>query len=273
MSNFTASRSGLLLVLVSLSMAAAAQPAEEIKFPELNSSYLRSGDFIGPDHVLRVRPGLDKDQVRLELGNPHFSEGLFAVREWDYAFNFYTGKGNEFTTCQYKVKFERGDGAYRVASTHWRNPECALLVSPPKVAAIADGPGSGAPQKIALGADGLFRFDGATEADLLPDGRKKVEALARDIRQNFGAVHNIVVTGHTDRLGTDSYNDTLSLERANVVRALLVSQGVEGARIRAIGMGKRQPVVTDCEGAQPTPSLVSCLQPNRRVEIEVTGGR
>lgn len=269
----TVSSGVLSLALLLLGPAASAQPVDDVGFPDLSSTYLQTGGFIGPDHVRRIRPGLSKDQVRLELGNPHFNEGLFGVRDWDYAFNFHTGKGDEFVTCQFKVKFDQADGRYRVASTHWKNPDCALLVSPQKVALAVDAPVARAPEKISLNADGLFRFDDATTAGLLPGGRQKVEALAGDIRRNFGSVRNIAVTGHTDRLGSDSYNDALSLARANVVRDLLANQGLDASRIHAAGMGKRQPLVTHCEGTRPTPSLVSCLQPNRRVEIEVTGDR
>ncbi|MDP9920986.1 outer membrane protein OmpA-like peptidoglycan-associated protein [Variovorax boronicumulans] len=269
--------SGILsLALLFLGPIASAQPIDDVRFPDLSSTYLKTGDFIGPDHVRRIRPGMSKDQVRLELGNPHFNEGLFAVRDWDYAFNFHTGKGDEFVTCQFKVKFDHADGGYRVMSTHWKNTECALLLSPQKVALVADtpsAPSARASEKISLNADGLFRFNGATAADLLPGGRQKLEALTGDIRQKFGSVRSIVVTGHTDRLGSDSYNDALSLERAKVVRDLLASQGMDASRIHAAGMGKRQPLVVNCEGTRPTPSLIGCLQPNRRVEIEVTGDR
>ena len=84
---------GALLACLAFT-ALPAFAAGEAQFPALSSSYLKTGDFIGTDHVRRITPGLNKDQVRLELGNPHFSEGIFGVREWDYAFNFYTGKAN-----------------------------------------------------------------------------------------------------------------------------------------------------------------------------------
>ena len=116
-----------LVVLAAVALVGTAR-AQEVAFPDLKSSYLKTGDFGGPDHAWRVRPGHNKDQVRLELGNPHFSEGISGVNEWDYAFNFYTGKGSEHVTCQLKVKFDKVDGHYRVGSTHWNNSDCAALV-------------------------------------------------------------------------------------------------------------------------------------------------
>ncbi len=64
----------------------------------------------------------------------------------------------------------------------------------------------------------------------------------------------------------------LTRARADTVRGLLLDSGLDRAKVRAVGMGKRQPLVTDCEGTRATPELVKCLQPNRRVEIEVVGG-
>ncbi len=249
-----------------------AQAADDIQFPELQRSYLKTGDFIDPAHVRGVRPGMNKDQVRLALGNPHFDEGVFGVSEWDYAFNFRTGKGDEYVTCQLKLKFERGEGMYRVRSMHWKSPDCALFVQPPAVAPLPAVPTLLPPQKVSLNADGLFRFDGAQPDDLLPEGRERIARLAHEIQANFKVLHYVTVTGHTDRLGTDAYNQALSQARANTVRDLLVQAGIARDKVRATGMGKRQPVVSDCEGTRATPELVRCLQPNRRVEIDVVGG-
>lgn len=260
------------LSILSATALTSAHAQQGVVFPDIKSSYLKTGDFVGPDHVLRVRPGMSKDQVRLELGNPHFNEGLFGVSEWDYAFNFYSGKGSEHVTCQFKVVYAHTDGSYRVASTHWKDPECALLVNPPAVAAVSNVSDSG-PKKITLGTDGLFSFDGSKEGDLQPEGRERIRTLARDIRANFSAVKAVIVTGHTDRLGTSAYNEALSLARANTVRSLLASYGIAIEKIQAVGAGEKLPVITDCEGSQPTPRLIRCLQPNRRVEVEVVSDR
>ncbi|MFH0130547.1 OmpA family protein [Variovorax sp. VaC1] len=265
-----------LLAAVAVLLCVGAFPAafanDDIHFPALQSSYLKTGDFIGPDHVRRVRPGLNKDQVRLELGNPHFSEGVFGVSEWDYAFNFYSGKGDAYVTCQLKVKFKSVEGEYRVDSTHWKDPDCALFVQPPEVVPVRNVPTLLPPQKVTLNADGLFRFDGSGPADLLPEGKERIVRMAADIQANFKVLHYVTVTGHTDRLGMDAYNLALSQARANTVRDLFVQAGIDRAKVRASGMGKRQPLVSDCEGTRATPELVKCLQPNRRVEIEVVGG-
>ncbi|MDP9878360.1 outer membrane protein OmpA-like peptidoglycan-associated protein [Variovorax boronicumulans] len=244
----------------------AAPRAEE--FPALDSAKWKQGAFPGTEKFQRVRPGMGKDQLRELLGWPHFSEGLWGVREWNYIFHFYTGKGSEHVTCQYMVRF---NGSELMTGGWWKNPDCALLAQPPAATPIPASTKLAPPQKVTLNADGLFRFDGASLTDLQPAGRTRLEHLAVELRNNFRSLHYIVVTGHTDRLGGDAYNEALSLERANTVRDLLVQQGLDRKLIRTAGMGKRQPVVSDCEGSRSTPTLLQCLQPNRRVELDIAG--
>ncbi|RIX76806.1 OmpA family protein [Acidovorax cavernicola] len=250
--------------------AAAEKPsppkAEE--FPAPGNAKWKQGAFPGTEKFQRVRAGMGKDQLRELLGWPHFSEGLWGVREWNYLFHFYTGKGSDYVTCQYMVRF---NGDELMTGGWWKNPDCALLAQPPAATPIPASTKLAPPQKVTLNADGLFRFDGASLSDLLPAGRARLEHLARELRSNFRSLHYIVVTGHTDRLGSDAYNEALSLERANTVRELLVQQGLDRKQIRTVGMGKRQPVVSDCEGSQRSPALLQCLQPNRRVELDVAG--
>jgi len=250
--------------------AAAEKPAapRPEEFPALDSAKWKQGAFPGTEKFQRLRPGMGKDQLRELLGWPHFSEGLWGVREWNYIFHFYTGKGSEHVTCQYMVRF---NGSELMTGGWWKNPDCALLAQPPAATPIPASTKLAPPQKVTLNADGLFRFDGASLTDLQPAGRARLEHLAVELRNNFRSLHYIVVTGHTDRLGGDAYNEALSLERANTVRDLLVQQGLDRKLIRTAGMGKRQPVVSDCEGSRSTPALLQCLQPNRRVELDIAG--
>jgi len=246
-----------------------AGSATEVVFPSIDhDAWLKEGTYPNLDNLRNVAPNVTKDQLYDLLGRPHFKEGMAGPREWDYIFHF-RQPGGGVITCQYKAIF---DTNYKAQAFHWLPTGCSdvLNVAPP-TAALAPVPAPPpALRKVALGADGLFRFDGSSLVDLMPEGRQKVQALARDIKNSFKVVNGISVTGHTDRLGSNAYNDTLSLARANTVRDLLIQQGIDGPAIRAKGMGKRQPEV-QCDGDHRTPSLVSCLQPNRRVEIEVTG--
>lgn len=248
-----------------VSVPAAPAPGD---FPALDSATWKQGAFPSLEALRAMRTGMGKDQVRNLLSWPHFREGLWGVREWNYLFHFRTGQGPEYITCQYMVRF---NGDALTEGMYWKDPRCTAYVDAPQAKAASKAPAAHAARRIALNADGLFRFDGASQADLLPEGERRISALADEIRRNFKVLHQVLVTGHTDRLGSDAYNERLSLERANAVRAMLAREGIEAARIRIAGMGKRQPITTDCLGTRVTPELVACLQPDRRVEVEVAG--
>jgi outer membrane protein OmpA-like peptidoglycan-associated protein len=74
-------------------------------------------------------------------------------------------------------------------------------------------------------------------------------------------VPDLLVIGHTDRVGTDAFNDALSRQRAEVVRRALVARGLPADLIVVIGRGEREPIIATADGvAEPR---------NRRVEIQV----
>lgn len=135
----------------------------------------------------------------------------------------------------------------------------AETVIPPR-ARPAPPPPSPQTTRVTLSADALFDFD---KAGLKPGGTGKLDDLVNSIK---GAnVEVIVAMGHTDSIGTEAYNQKLSLARAEAVKAYLVSKGIDGKLIRTEGRGESQPVASNAtaEGR----SL------NRRVEIEVTEAR
>lgn len=124
---------------------------------------------------------------------------------------------------------------------------------------------------IDLAADTLFKFNGSSLNDLLPKGRQEVLDVASKISNNFVSVSQIKLVGHTDRLGSDSYNQQLGQNRADTVGNLLVQKGVPATVINTTSMGKHQPVTDGCFAVKERPALQACLQPDRRVTVEITG--
>ena len=121
-------------------------------------------------------------------------------------------------------------------------------------------------ETISVGAEKLFGFD---KAALKEEGKAALDEAAAKIKAN-PEIKAVIVTGHTDRIGSDAYNQKLSDRRAKVVADYLVAQGVDSSIISSAGKGESEPVV-QCTGNKATKKLVSCLQPNRRVEIRAEG--
>lgn len=128
-------------------------------------------------------------------------------------------------------------------------------------------------QKLTLSADALFDFD---RSSLRAEGKAALDALLADSRDLNLEV--ILVVGHTDRIGSEGYNQGLSERRAATVKEYLIGHGIDPARIRAEGVGERQPVTAaECRHLgrenRANRQLVQCLQPDRRVVVEVIGSR
>ena len=126
-------------------------------------------------------------------------------------------------------------------------------------------------QKITLAAKALFDFD---KAVLKPEGKAAIDREVIAKLNDVAKLELVLVTGHTDRIGSQAYNQKLSERRANAVRDYLVSKGVARDKIETLGMGKTQPVPgVVCNQAYPKErkALIECLAPNRRVEVEVKG--
>jgi len=115
-------------------------------------------------------------------------------------------------------------------------------------------------EKVTLAADVLFDFD---KSVLKPEGKSKLDDLAQKVKAINLEV--VIAIGHTDSIGSDAYNQKLSVRRAESVKAYLVSKGVEPNRIYTEGKGEKQPVASN--------KTKEGRQKNRRVEIEVIGTR
>jgi OmpA-OmpF porin, OOP family len=145
------------------------------------------------------------------------------------------------------------------------DPDLAKKPAPPAPPAATPKP---AAQKVTLAADALFDFD---KAVLRPEGKAKLDDVTGKLKDMKLEV--IIAVGHTDRLGSDQYNQKLSEKRAEAVKGYLVGKGVEPNRVYTEGKGEKQPVTGDkCSKTEKkSKKLIECLQPDRRVEIEVIG--
>jgi OOP family OmpA-OmpF porin len=157
-------------------------------------------------------------------------------------------------------------------------PVCEPPPPPPPPPAPTPPPPPPAPpaptsEKVTFAADALFDFD---KAVLRADGKAKLDDLVSKLAGV--SLEVIIAVGYTDRIGSLAHNQKLSVARAQAVKDYLVSKGIEPNRVYTEGKGPANPV-KQC----PDPSakgeirnraqLIQCLQPNRRVEVEVVGTR
>ena len=142
--------------------------------------------------------------------------------------------------------------------------EPAVVAKAAPAAAPAAKPSA---DKITVAADALFDFNKAT---LRPAGKAKLDEVVAKSKELKLEV--IIAVGHTDRIGSDSYNQKLSEKRAASVKTYLVSKGIDANRVYTEGKGKKNPVTKPDQCAGPvSKKVIDCLQPDRRVDIELIG--
>jgi OOP family OmpA-OmpF porin len=122
-------------------------------------------------------------------------------------------------------------------------------------------------KRVSFSADSLFDFAKDT---VRPEGKVALDQFASQLRGDRFRV--ITVTGHTDRIGSHEYNLALSARRAESVKAYLVQTGIPADKVTARGVDGEDPVTKpdECPGQGRSPRLIACLQPDRRVDVEVT---
>jgi OOP family OmpA-OmpF porin len=147
----------------------------------------------------------------------------------------------------------------------WRDANWTPATAAPGCGAAAvAAPAAAAPvaaaSKVTYAADAFFDFD---KSVVKPAGKAKLDDLVAKVKGINLEV--IIAVGHTDSIGSDAYNQKLSVRRAEAVKAYLVSKGIEKNRIYTEGKGEKQPVASN--------KTKEGRAKNRRVEIEVVGTR
>jgi OOP family OmpA-OmpF porin len=125
--------------------------------------------------------------------------------------------------------------------------------------------------RVSFNADVLFGFDRAT---VTPLGKRALDKFATEL--NGVAYDHITIEGHTDRIGKQVYNEKLSLQRADAVKTYLVSLGTISAnKVTTVGKGNSEPMTNsdECKGIQTSKEVIACLEPDRRVNIDVSGSK
>jgi OOP family OmpA-OmpF porin len=135
--------------------------------------------------------------------------------------------------------------------------QVAPAAAPAPVVVVPVAPTS---EKVTFAADAFFDFD---KAVLKSDAKAKLDDMSSKLKGVNLEV--VIAVGHTDSVGSDEYNQKLSIRRAEAVKAYLVSTGIETSRVYTEGKGEKQPVADN--------KTADGRAKNRRVEIEVVGTR
>jgi len=151
-----------------------------------------------------------------------------------------------------------------VYTSSWTKELATKECNPELFPEVAEAPAAPPPppmpvyEKHTVSATALFDFD---KAVLKPAGKEAIHGIDEEIKSSKAKVIDINVVGHTDSVGTEEYNQQLSVRRANAVKDYMVSEGIDPGIIDVKGMGEAEPVASNdtAEGRAK----------NRRVEISV----
>jgi outer membrane protein OmpA-like peptidoglycan-associated protein len=150
-----------------------------------------------------------------------------------------------------------------------KRPVAENVVGEPKIYADEPVPKAApaSPKVVSVNfeTEPLFNFD---KSAIRGDQGTKLDEFVSSL--DGTQYDSIAVTGHADRIGKEAYNQKLSERRANAVKAYLVRKGVPADKIQTEGRGESEPVTGDTCAKTRGKALISCLQPDRRVDVSVS---
>ena len=252
-------------------------------FGRIGVNYAEARDSFsgtGLVHVLNPSPSQSDTNLKLGLGLQYaLTESLAMRAEVErYRINDAVGNKGDIDLASVGLVYRFGVKTPKPAPRAVAPEPVYVAPAPQPVAVIQPPPPPPppppkpiAPTKVTFSADSLFDFD---KAAIKPGGQRDLDKFAADLRGiNFDV---ITVTGHTDRIGSHAYNMNLSLRRAETVKGYLVeSAGIAADKIVAKGVDGAYPVTKpgECQRNMASKALITCLQADRRVEVEVSGMR
>ena len=235
-------------------------------YGRLGANYAKaSADFSGNRlaAVTNAHPSERKLNPKVGLGLEYkFTEALAVRGEVErYRVNDAIGNRGDVDLYSVNLVYKFGRPARSAPVAYTPPPEAPAPVMAPSAPAPQPAP---APvpvsEKVTFSAEALFDFD---KSVLKPEGKAGLDALLVQLQ---GMNTEVMITvGHTDSVGSDAYNQKLSLRRAAAVKAYLVSKGVDAARVYTEGKGETQPVADN--------KTADGRAKNRRVTVEVVGTR
>jgi outer membrane protein OmpA-like peptidoglycan-associated protein len=196
--------------------------------------------------VALVRAGHAEQQTGWRQATPHVQIAEDGLRR----------AGVEAASCAQPAATQQAGVSARAAP--------AVVVPPPAA------PVTIVKETFTILVDTLFKFDKSGREDMLPGGLQRLGIVAERLK-TYKSVESFTILGHTDRLGGEAFNDKLSQARADTVKAYFESLGLKAGVLIARGVGEREPITKGCSDKLPRAELIQCLQPDRRVTIEITG--
>ena len=150
----------------------------------------------------------------------------------------------------------------------------SLPVPPPAQRQVVPAPAP-APVAVPKRCDATVTFQNEevfafTKSELTQAAKARLD---RDVIAKLvtcSQIEAVFIEGHTDRMGSQQYNQKLSERRAESVKAYLVSKGVDGNKVETLGMGKTVPAKF-CPDIKGRSELIACLAPNRRAIVSIKG--
>ena len=201
-----------------------------------------------------------KLNAKVGLGAEYkFSEALAGRVEIErYRLNDAIGNRGDVDLVSFGLVYKLGRPAARPVAAFVPEPVAAAPVAEP-TPVVAEAPVA-VSEKVTFAAEALFDFD---KSVVKPEGKQALDALVGKIEGMQTEV--MIAVGHTDSIGSDAYNDKLSLSRAEAVKAYIVSKGLAPSRVYTEGKGETQPVADNANSEGRAK--------NRRVSVEVVGTR